>query len=60
MKNWRTTLVGFLVGLIPIGSQLLGMFGQGQHIDFKQVGVGIGIMALGLVAKDAGVTGTVK
>jgi len=57
MKSWKSTLLGFVIGLIPVGQQILNAFSQGQHVDFTQLGLGIGIMALGYVVKDKDVTG---
>jgi hypothetical protein len=56
-KNWKTTLFGFIGGLPMVGIQVLNAFGQGQTVDFKQLGLGLGVMLLGAFAKDSNVTG---
>jgi len=56
-KSWKTTLVGFVVGLIPLGQGILQGIGEGQHFDWAKIGLGIGISFLGYVAKDKNVTG---
>jgi hypothetical protein len=56
VKNWKTTLVGILIGL---GSMLLEQLQGG--LTLRGALMGTGIAALGIVAKDFNVTGrTVK
>lgn len=45
MKNWRTTLAGLLVGAASVA--------QSGASDWKSWAVGLGIVALGVFAKDA-------
>ncbi len=57
MKSWKTTLVGAVVGLIPLGQGVLQGLGQGQHFNWTEILTGAGIMVLGSVAKDFNVSG---
>jgi hypothetical protein len=57
MKSWKTTLVGFLVGLVPLGQGILEGMAQGQHFDWSKIGLGVGIGALGYFSKDYNATG---
>jgi hypothetical protein len=56
MKNWRTTLVGAILAVI-IAVQPIITTGA---VDWKAVGLAALVALLGYLAKDAGVTGTVK
>jgi hypothetical protein len=60
MRSFKTTLAGIALGAIPIGHEVLNMIAGGTHIDWKQVLLGIGFIALGGLAKDADKTGTTK
>lgn len=55
--SWKTTLVGFGVGCIPIGQEVLNALGSNQPVQWKNVLFGLGIMFLGALAKDANKTG---
>lgn len=55
MKNWKTTLIGLLGAAVQIALPLI----QGG-LDLKQVASAVVIGLLGILAKDAGVTGTAK
>ena len=57
-KNWRTTLIGIVGGLIPILEAVYRAMEQGQSVDWGLVSLGIAIMVLGKLSKDAGVSGT--
>lgn len=61
MKNWKTTLFGFLLGAPALLHSLgvnVGHIGSGDWLTFI---AGIGSVGLGLSAKDSNVTGgTVK
>jgi hypothetical protein len=59
-RSWKTTVVGFLVGLVPLGQGILGGLANGQHFDWGKIGLGIGVGALGYFSKDFDVTGTPK
>lgn len=50
MKNWKTTLIGFVAGLPQIVTCVLAG-------DYKGALLGAGVLLIGLLAKDAGVTG---
>jgi len=58
MKNWRTTLTGIGLGLIPIAEATLKAINTGQAVNWFQVLTGVGIMVLGYLAKDFNVSGT--
>jgi hypothetical protein len=54
MKNWRTTLSGIVIGAYPVYDALYSAFVSGQ---FKgkhglELALGIGVIALGVLAKD--------
>jgi len=61
MKNWKTTLFGFLTGLPvllhSVGVPNIGHIGNG---DFLSLLSGIGAILTGYFAKDKDVTGTDK
>jgi hypothetical protein len=59
-KSWKTSLVGIMLGLIPIWQQVLFSLRDHKTVDWEQVAVGAGIIILGLVAKDYDVTGGVQ
>lgn len=54
MKNWRTTLIGAITAIV---NSALPLMATGQ-IDWKAVAISAGMAAMGIVAKDAGVSGT--
>lgn len=53
MKNWKTTLIGVLLG---VGTFLEPIINTG-HIDVAKTILGALMVALGIVAKDFNVTG---
>jgi hypothetical protein len=58
-RSWRTTFIGaltFLAGAIP---QAIGAY-EGQAINWPIVALSVGAGLMGWLAKDAGVTGSVK
>ena len=60
MKNWKTSLIGLALGLIPLAQQTLNALGTGTVVDWKQVLFGIGLITLGVVSKDFNSSGTTK
>jgi len=57
MKSPKTTIIGILLGLIPIGQEVLNGLGSGTHIDWKNVLLGLGFGVFGYFAKDRDHTG---
>jgi len=57
MKNWRTTLTGIGLGLIPIAETVLKSLQSGAAVNWFQIAMGAGIMILGYLAKDFRVSG---
>ena len=55
-KSWKTSLAGILGAFLFVIPQLQSCL-NGQPCDWKQVGIGIAIGALGLSSKDHNVTG---
>lgn len=59
MKNWKTTIAGFLVGL-PTGiDALVQAYNAGSFTGKTgvQLAAAIGVVLLGIAAKDKNVTG---
>ncbi len=56
MKNWRTTLVGAILAIVVAVQPIIAT----GSIDWKAVSLAALIALLGYLAKDAGVTGTIK
>lgn len=56
MKNWRTTLIGCLIGGLL---QVLTLVQNGT-LDAKTLTLGFGFAALGTLSKDFNVSGFVK
>ena len=56
MKNWKTTLIGALLG----GFIAIQPLFEAGNYDWKKLGLGFAIAVFGYLAKDAGVTGTGK
>ena len=57
MKNWRTTLISFFIGALTILQAAITAYQSGTPVNWMQVTIGIALMGLGLVQKDAAVTG---
>jgi hypothetical protein len=59
MKSWKTTLAGILAGLPVAVQSLLDAYNSGQFTgkSFSQLAVGVGIILIGVYAKDKNVTG---
>ena len=55
MKNWKTTVVGLLGAAVQIALPLI----QGG-LGVKEIVTAVVIGLLGILAKDAGVTGSAK
>jgi lysozyme family protein len=55
-KNWKTTLVGAVMGALIVGLQLI----QTGTTDLKTIAVAVAVALLGALAKDFNVTGTGK
>ena len=53
INNWRTTVAGVLVGLIPAIQGVSQTIGSGGSVQWYPLQLGIGIMGLGVLAKDA-------
>jgi len=48
MKNWKTTVIGIIAGLVTILQTTIGQ----EKINWYQTIIGFAIMALGVLAKD--------
>lgn len=59
MKNWRTTLAGLVFAAYPVIDALIKAYQAGYFTDKTggQLWLGIGIVAIGVLAKDKNVTG---
>jgi len=62
MKNWKTTAVGILGGVILIIKNVIAVLDAdtATNFSFEEITVGLGMLGLGWFAKDAGVSGTEK
>lgn len=62
MKDWRTSLAGFLPGLLLAGNALLEAYVAGYFDGQtgKQLLVSVGLFLIGWYAKDKNVTGVEK
>jgi hypothetical protein len=58
MRNWKTTLAGIGLSFIPFGQEVLKLIGTNQHVDYRNILLGMGFIALGAVSKDYNVAGT--
>lgn len=59
MKSWKTTLAGILAGAPVAIQSLLDAYNSGQFTgkSFAQLAIGIGVILIGVYAKDKNVTG---
>jgi len=59
MKNWKTTLAGFVPGLLLAGKALLDAYAAGYFdgVSGTQLIVAISLFLIGWYAKDKNVTG---
>jgi hypothetical protein len=53
LKDWQTTVAGFILGAIPIEQQIAASLTDHASIDWRQVLFGLGIMVFGVLSKDA-------
>lgn len=51
--NWKTTAAGILAGLVPTIQGLADSLSKGGTVHWYPLLLGLGIMALGVLAKDA-------
>lgn len=51
--NWKTTLAGILTGLIPVLQSTSQSLVTGEPMNWFQLLLGVGIMSLGVLARDA-------
>jgi hypothetical protein len=60
MKNWKTTLAGIIFATYPIIDALMKAYESGYFTDKTggQLWGGIGIIVIGVLAKDYNVSGT--
>lgn len=56
LKNWKTSAAGILGFVMTAGPQIQACL-VGQPCNWKQIGLGIALGALGIGAKDHDVTG---
>lgn len=59
MKNWKTTIAGFIAGAIPILQGISDSMGAGVPIKWAPIVMGMAIMVLGVLAKDIGKVATI-
>lgn len=54
IKNWRTTIIGFLTGMMICGTQIIAALDNDPETVFNLTILlgGLGLMGLGVVAKD--------
>ena len=59
INSWKTTLVGFLVGIYPLVESVIEAYNAGYFTDKtgSQFWIGLGIIVLGYLSKDHNVTG---
>ena len=55
MKSWKTTLAGILAGAPVAIQSLLDAYNSGK--SFAQLAIGVGVILIGVYAKDKNVTG---
>lgn len=62
MKNWKTTVVGGLTGVVLLLTQVVALLDSNPDTIFSlEIFLsGLGAMGIGYFAKDAGVSGTEK
>jgi len=53
MANWKTTLAGIIAGLGPTLDALSSALNGNQPVHWLSLLTGLGIMVLGVLAKDA-------
>jgi hypothetical protein len=53
MKNWKTTIIGIGLGVLPIIQTAI----DDPQVNWWKVGIGCLIIAFGIVSKDHNVTG---
>lgn len=60
MKNWRTTIAGYVIAIYPISDALYQAYQAGYFTDKTggQLWAGIGFIILATLAKDHNVSGT--
>jgi len=60
MRNWRTTIAGFVLSAYPIIDAIMQAYTAGYFTDKtgSQLWMGIGFIVLGVLAKDHNVTGS--
>ena len=58
-KNWKTLLAGLITGIPPLLDALLTAYHAGYFTDKSgtQLAMGVGLILLGVLAKDHNVTG---
>ncbi len=59
-KSWKTTLFGIIAASFPLYQAAVNTAAANQPIDWKDFGLGAGLLALGFLAKDGDVTGTTQ
>ncbi len=59
MKNWKTTLVGFLGGLVLLMKNLIAVLDAdtATNLSYEEVVIALGMMGIGWFSKDKNVTG---
>ena len=59
MKNWKTTVIGFLLGIYPLIESIIDAYNSGYFTDKTgyQFWFGLGIIVFGYLSKDHNVTG---
>jgi MFS family permease len=59
MRNWRTTIAGFVLSVYPIVDAVMQAYTAGYFTDKtgSQLWMGIGFIVLGVLAKDHNVSG---
>ena len=60
MQNWRTTIIGAIFGSLGVGSQIYEAQAAQGKPNWTVLALSVGTALLGLMAKDAGQTGTAK
>ena len=57
MGNWKTTVAGILAALGPLIYGAIHTLQAGGSIDFRNLGLGAGLVLFGFLSKDFNMTG---